>query len=599
MKFTDLLEAKITSRDIINELSNYIDDNYYISLTSVDKLGINPKSGFNTPIGIYAYPINTKIHDNLDAAGSFNLGLPYAGDTNYIWLFSPKNSENGLYLGSSYTGDDYAEDILKLEMYIIEDLGLSETVYEVIKSYTEKTSRGNSVSWYIWNFTRKLSDYLTEKKLLKDELYDSRGNPLDLGLPVIPIDSGRAGIVTEIDRINGLTVSFPHSTPDYIMVSEHYDFNEVYVIDNKIYNTYVNFVKNKKFSRGDKVNYKDSDEYVIFEIKFFNNEITLYRNKDEDFVDLRFSEFFKYNPDLEFDVYGSNLKENSNDDDNKIKHSAQVMWSHILFRVLGYDFVVDSEGKGIIHGNEPMQAVFFNRSVIKVESQYINPDRNNNEEDPFYDASSQKELNKYPKEVINRWLNFYANNPNKFPSDLDFKFEVDSQKLQAKLIYKSPKWYKYISNVKPEVINKVNKKILNDISNLNDESSVLKRIFSYINEVHFGEWPEGELALIKKFMSKPKFYGNILYYVDYVNNRNRWPIAEKEILKTENYNLMLYYANMVIGGRWPEMEKRLIELHDKYLNSDKNELMLIVDAMQKYQARYGSRETEIFDEQLK
>lgn len=600
MKYQDLLEAKITSKDIISKLSNYVDDNYYISLTSVDKLGINPKSGFDTPIGIYAYPNNTEIHDSLDAAGSFKLGLPYAGDTNYIWLFSPKNSENGLYLGSSYTEDDYFVDTSKLEKYIVEDLGLSESVYKVIKSDAETTSRGKSASWYIWNFTRKLANYLTEKKILSDELYDSRGNPLDLGMAVMPIDSGRAGIVTEINKIDGLTVTFPHSLPEHIMGSENYDFDEVYVVNNKIYNTYANFIKNKKFSRGDKVKYKDSDDYVIFEIKFFNNEITLYNTKDEDFVYLKFSEFFKYNPELEFDVYGSNLKENANDE-NKIKNSAQVMWSHILFRILGYDFVADLEGKGIIHSNEPIQAVFFNRSVIEVETQYINPDRDTNNVNPFYNASSQKDLNKYPKEVINKWLNFYANNPKEFPSKLNFRFEIDNQKLQAKLIYRNPKWYEYISNVNSEVINKVNKKILNDISNLNsDDGSDVKRILSYINEVHSGDgWQQGELAIIKKLLYEPSLQKYIFYYTKFVNKMDRWPLAEREILKTNNYNLMLRYAKEVIRGRWPELEERLIELHDKYHDSNKQELMLVVDAMQKYQARYGGREPKMFNQQLK
>ena len=33
------------------------DPNVYISFTTIDKLGINPNSKFNTPNGIYTYPI--------------------------------------------------------------------------------------------------------------------------------------------------------------------------------------------------------------------------------------------------------------------------------------------------------------------------------------------------------------------------------------------------------------------------------------------------------------------------------------------------------------------------------------------------------------
>ncbi len=40
-----------------------------------------------------------------------------------------------------------------------------------------------------------------------------------------------------------------------------------------------------------------------------------------------------------------------------------VLWSSIMFKF--YDGIVDDLGKGFIHSNEPMQAVFFNSSVIQ------------------------------------------------------------------------------------------------------------------------------------------------------------------------------------------------------------------------------------------
>ena len=41
--------------------------NTFISFTEIDKLGINPKSKHETPIGIYAYPIKyvAQFHINL------------------------------------------------------------------------------------------------------------------------------------------------------------------------------------------------------------------------------------------------------------------------------------------------------------------------------------------------------------------------------------------------------------------------------------------------------------------------------------------------------------------------------------------------------
>ena len=42
-----------------------------------------------------------------------------------------------------------------------------------------------------------------------------------------------------------------------------------------------------------------------------------------------------------------------------------ILWTKILKTVLGYDYVTDS-GQGVIHHNEPTQAVFFSTSSIKI-----------------------------------------------------------------------------------------------------------------------------------------------------------------------------------------------------------------------------------------
>lgn len=41
-------------------------------------------------------------------------------------------------------------------------------------------------------------------------------------------------------------------------------------------------------------------------------------------------------------------------------------WSYILWKILGYDGVIDNNGVGIIHSNEPNQAVFFNTTRLEI-----------------------------------------------------------------------------------------------------------------------------------------------------------------------------------------------------------------------------------------
>jgi hypothetical protein len=79
--------------------------NIYVSFTLLPKIGINPQSGFDTPLGIYAYPLRemiTKIEDNQ---------IPYAGDMPYIQVLE---STQVVEL-SQYTDADLERDVGKLK----------------------------------------------------------------------------------------------------------------------------------------------------------------------------------------------------------------------------------------------------------------------------------------------------------------------------------------------------------------------------------------------------------------------------------------------------------------------------------------------------
>ena len=57
--FKDNYEYYYDPRDVVRE---YHDDLYFVSMTKVDKLGINPTSKYNTPLGIYAYPLSYVLY---------------------------------------------------------------------------------------------------------------------------------------------------------------------------------------------------------------------------------------------------------------------------------------------------------------------------------------------------------------------------------------------------------------------------------------------------------------------------------------------------------------------------------------------------------
>ena len=64
--------------------------NSFVSFTEVDKLGIRPDSGYNTPLGIFSYPSSYVVAKmGSDKGMSF---LPFAGDNPYANIFSARGN---------------------------------------------------------------------------------------------------------------------------------------------------------------------------------------------------------------------------------------------------------------------------------------------------------------------------------------------------------------------------------------------------------------------------------------------------------------------------------------------------------------------------
>lgn len=60
--------------------------NCFVSFTEIDKLGINPKSIYDTPLGIYSYPASHIVSTVGDNNPMYM--LPFAGDAKYVNIFS-------------------------------------------------------------------------------------------------------------------------------------------------------------------------------------------------------------------------------------------------------------------------------------------------------------------------------------------------------------------------------------------------------------------------------------------------------------------------------------------------------------------------------
>ena len=113
------------------------------SKTKYSKLGINPSSTYNTPIGIYSYPIDYALEKNLK--------VPFAGDRPFIQVF--RNTGKVLEL-DAYTKDDLENDIEKV-------MELCRVTEDEIQSYKNNATKQTPGGMF-WNITRMASEKIKE-----------------------------------------------------------------------------------------------------------------------------------------------------------------------------------------------------------------------------------------------------------------------------------------------------------------------------------------------------------------------------------------------------------------------------------------------------
>ena len=131
----------------------------YISFTTIDKIGINPRSTYDTPVGIYCYPLNKPsgepsfILDSITRDESFD-DIPYMKNAPYIYMFEAKNKEKGLIL-SEYTDEQLEADKQTLYAYLnkVNDQ-ITEDVFDAIVKDSKNNALNTSPGGYLWNLTR-------------------------------------------------------------------------------------------------------------------------------------------------------------------------------------------------------------------------------------------------------------------------------------------------------------------------------------------------------------------------------------------------------------------------------------------------------------
>lgn len=124
------------------------------------KLGINPQSVYNTPNGIYTYPLKeawTKYANRKDRV----LDVPFAGDNPYVYIVKPKRSKNVVLL-HKYNSKQWDTDYQKLSKMIIKFFMTKNKMSEylgweaakAILNEANNDARHRSPGGRFWNMTR-------------------------------------------------------------------------------------------------------------------------------------------------------------------------------------------------------------------------------------------------------------------------------------------------------------------------------------------------------------------------------------------------------------------------------------------------------------
>jgi hypothetical protein len=132
--------------------------NLFISFTSVDKLGINPTSKYNTPLGIYSYPALYVIQE---LGNTYPMTeLPFAGDSEYATIFKSKGNIIDLNNITDTEANEYYEKIKQYWNTISVKIRGSNSILdidEIINDATTDAKVSSTAGGRLWYVTMMVS----------------------------------------------------------------------------------------------------------------------------------------------------------------------------------------------------------------------------------------------------------------------------------------------------------------------------------------------------------------------------------------------------------------------------------------------------------
>ena len=326
----------------------------FLHFSDINKLGINPQSHYNTPLGIYAYP-NTAYIRNLFRRGK----LPFAQNRKYIVTFKVKPDQNIIY-------NDGQKGIPTEQYYNY----LDEMV-------TDEFLKKNKKAAGLYDLVEEIKDikYGNGKNLFRQILRKARATLEEKGRDFSPKQ--------EEENDQGLSENIVEMiVSDFVT----YPYGEVRTLDE--IETQLRAMMNYWDEEGiEKRQITEDDAKVVLsvcepyldEVKALGAKLRQATDKDIE----RANKFSKHGNVSLMEKYSElkaewagdatskhnlgmfwNITRNSAKGDGKAQ--SMIAWRKILV-TLGIDGIVDAAGEGLIHPSEKVQGVFFSKKVVELQ----------------------------------------------------------------------------------------------------------------------------------------------------------------------------------------------------------------------------------------
>jgi hypothetical protein len=354
---------------------------YYMQFSNVNKLGINPKSGYRTPLGIYSYPVTKQIY-NLFINGR----LPFAQDRKYIIVFKPREDKNIIVsLGKKNNGglDDkaYAEAIENLLSKELADGETRRDAYVVFRRFTQGEGfKPEQIDEIAATYTRK-EDFV-------QKVYKNRA--------IIQF--------TELIADEFLNEKPYGEVPSYEKMLDRIKKNWSWAVGDSYFTKDVKNLQ-KDFTEED---YRKFVDWL--DTQDLSPELSAEVNLK------KLTDYLNYDPTnsaeaIQQTQYWTNLKDDARSKTNlgliwalsyRMQNNPRV-WRTLFQKHLGIDGVVDAGGEGLIHLSEKIQAVFFSKDAVEQVTTIRNtetPDAINRRKDYLMKSTVQRAATEFYTDTL-------------------------------------------------------------------------------------------------------------------------------------------------------------------------------------------------------